>query len=322
MRTPQRNGTISLLCTYFPLQLQETKRDRLLRKWIDGVLDCTWLTLRSADDGRWGGREEFIRPRVSRIRLFSKLGVSTGLKRALGDYPRGEIVFHNHGLWRMHNIYPATISKRNSIPLVISPHGSFGRYPMSFSKWSKKLFLLAGQERALATAHCLHATSEMEYVDIREHGLLKQPICTIPVGVEIPPLRAPDRAVKPGRTVLYLSRLHPKKQPDMLLRAWQALENRNPDWSLRIVGPMNSPYALGLVKLSADLGLKKELTLPERCMIARSSMHSMMPIFMCFLALTKTSASLLRRRWPQACRSSRQKERRGVDLWTIGLGGG
>jgi glycosyltransferase involved in cell wall biosynthesis len=188
-------------------------------------------------------------------RIFRKLGVSNGLKRALFGYSGNETIFHNHGLWRMHNVYPSTVSKRKSIPLIISPHGSFGSYPMSFSRWSKKLFFAAVQGRALSQAHCLHATSDMEYRDIREQGIKEQPVCVIPAGVDIPAPRPADP--RRQRTVLYLSRLHPKKQPDLLLRAWQTVQERNSDWQLRIVGPLDSPYAHGLVKLAGDLNLKR-----------------------------------------------------------------
>jgi len=188
-------------------------------------------------------------------RVFRKIGVSAGLKRALNGYTGGETIFHNHGLWRMHNIYPASASKRTSIPLVISPHGSFGAYPMSFSRWSKKLFLIAVQNQALAAAHCLHATSDMEYRDIREQGMTKQPVCVIPAGVDIPEPRS--AASRDQRTLLYLSRLHPKKRPDMLLRAWKTVAERNPDWRLRMVGPIDSPYADSLLKMARDLGLRR-----------------------------------------------------------------
>lgn len=211
---------------------------------------CELLTTSGGDDVAAPFTRVF-----SESRVFRKLGVSGGLKRALTGYSAGETVFHNHGLWRMHNVYPATVSKRKSIPLVISPHGSFGSYPMSFSKWSKKLFLVAVQGRALSRAHCLHATSDMEYRDIREQGMTKQPVCIIPAGVDIPQPRSADP--RGHRTVLYLSRLHPKKRPDMLLRAWQTVQERNPDWRLRMVGPIDSPYAHGLVKLAGDLGLKR-----------------------------------------------------------------
>lgn len=59
------------------------------------------------------------------------------------------------------------------------------------------------------------------------------------------------------RQLLFLGRIHPVKGVDVLLRAWQAVEHRFPDWDLCIVGPDDGGYRREMEDLAARLGLKR-----------------------------------------------------------------
>jgi glycosyltransferase involved in cell wall biosynthesis len=105
-------------------------------------------------------------------------------------------------------------------------------------------------------ASLLHATSEQEYRDIRAFGL-RQPVVIVPNGIDLP---APvKRRERPShlRTLLYLGRIHPIKGIEILLRAWQPLAARHPDWQLRIVGPDSDSHQASLERLARQLGLDR-----------------------------------------------------------------
>lgn len=104
----------------------------------------------------------------------------------------------------------------------------------------------------MTLADMFHATSMAEYDDIRARGF-SQPISVIPNGVEIPEL-VTSQSDSQTRTLLYLSRIHPTKQVDLLLRVWSKLECGFPNWRLQIAGPLNNPYAQEMQRLSAGLG--------------------------------------------------------------------
>src|SRR2546429_3572739 len=60
-----------------------------------------------------------------------------------------------------------------------------------------------------------------------------QPLCVLPNGIDVPPLRK-SNAQDGRRQLLFLGRIHPKKGLDVLLRAWQAVASRFPEWELHV----------------------------------------------------------------------------------------
>jgi len=122
----------------------------------------------------------------------------------------------------------------------------------------KKLFWPLLQKQALHTAHCLHATSILEYEDIRRMGF-RQPVCLVPNGIDLPEKTATLEEKR--KEILYLGRLHPTKGLDNLLNAWSKLEREFSTWCLIIAGPDASygkgdQYALYLKDLVRKLNLK------------------------------------------------------------------
>ncbi|WP_306253729.1 glycosyltransferase [Parvularcula sp. IMCC14364] len=165
-------------------------------------------------------------------------------------------VIHCNGLWRMPNVYPGEAARRHGAPLVVSPHGMLAEDALKFSSAQKRVFGLLAQDRALATASCIHATSEKELEDVRAYGL-KAPVALIPIGIDIPKLPPKRYDTRSQREVLYLGRLHPIKGIDRLLVAWSRLEAGHPDWRVRIVGPSEAGCIDQLKALASKLGLAR-----------------------------------------------------------------
>jgi glycosyltransferase involved in cell wall biosynthesis len=183
--------------------------------------------------------------------FFYKLGFSFSMFRWLIKQSRLKSIdlIHNHGLWMLPNIYPGYITKKFKIPLLISPRGTLSVHAMKSGTRLKILFWFFFQKNVLKRARCFHATSYAEYNDIRRLGF-KQPVSVIPNGIEIPKLNALKINCQ-IRTLLFLGRIHPIKGLDLLLPAWQELQNNFPSWRLKIVGPDNRGY-LNQIKLLAD----------------------------------------------------------------------
>ena len=144
--------------------------------------------------------------------------------------------------------------RHNSIPLVVSPHGTMSSTAMSSGSIIKKLFWPLMQRPALAATTCFHATAQSEYEDIRRLGF-RQPVAVIPNGIDIPQLQVKKQSE--FRTLLFLGRVHPIKGLDMLLPAWRAVQHRYPDWRLQIVGPDHRGYLKEIQRLAADLCLER-----------------------------------------------------------------
>jgi glycosyltransferase involved in cell wall biosynthesis len=184
--------------------------------------------------------------------LLPRLRLSRGLVAALNEATPHMDVVHAHGLWRLANIYAARAAARARKPFVLSPRGMLGGAALRFSASQKRVFWILGQARAARSAHCIHATSEQEYSDVRAMGL-KAPIAIVPNGIDIRPQLPRNRTGGDLRTVLFLGRLHPKKGLGDLIEAWGRLAGRHPSWRLEVVGPIDSAYAVRLREQAAEM---------------------------------------------------------------------
>ena len=203
-----------------------------------------------------GYQHTIYRQDWANVPLVGRLCASSALHRALKSQARKSDILHIHGLWLMPNIYPAWVARRTGTPLVISPRGMLGQSALQYSRMKKRLFWRALQGSAVASAACLHATSTQEYEDIRRFGL-RGPVAVIPNGVDIPKHDLVPKQGNATKTVLFLGRIHPKKGIDQLIGAWARIQQKYPDWQLRIVGPLNSPYSKTLQKMIAKLGASR-----------------------------------------------------------------
>ena len=91
---------------------------------------------------------------------------------------------------------------------------------------------MAYARRDLFGAATLHATSHQEADELRALGA-GQPIAVIPNGVEQYQTSRPEP--RKTRTVVFLSRLHPKKGVRELVDAWRAVQPAG--WRLILAGP-------------------------------------------------------------------------------------
>lgn len=186
-----------------------------------------------------------------------KLQISVGLSRALLDDEVGCDLIHNHGLWRMANVYGGRAAERRSVPMIVSPRGMLSEVALRFSRHTKAVFWFLWQSGAIERSRCLHATSLSEFADIRRLGITK-PVAIIPNGVDLPNIAlSGDVRLSPARTLLYLGRLHPIKGLEALIAAWSEVEDEFPDWSLRIVGPGEPMHVRQLDNLISRLGVRR-----------------------------------------------------------------
>lgn len=152
-------------------------------------------------------------------------------------------IVHNHILWSMTNIAVGWVVPGKYSKLVTSPRGTLSEWALRRSKWRKKI-IWPLQKPVLERADLLHATCEAEYEDIRRLGF-KQPVLIVPNGIDIPRLKDSHNR-QDIRTLIFISRIHPKKGIEILLDAWASLENKHDDWRLKIIGPGDTRYIQSL----------------------------------------------------------------------------
>jgi glycosyltransferase involved in cell wall biosynthesis len=225
---------------------------RLCEVLIENGID---ITLAALDWETIAGKPAFLRtfPLGGGPR---RLGRSPEMKQWLSRVAASQSVdlIHNNSLWMMPNIYPGQVAKRHNIPLVVTPHGTLSSWAMKSGTSVKSIFWPLLQRPALAATTCFHATAMSEYEDIRRMGF-HQPVAVIPNGIDTPDLH--PSIEKNDKTLLFLGRIHPVKGLDMLLPAWQAVQKRFAEWTLRIVGPDNAGYLTQMKQMAADLRLER-----------------------------------------------------------------
>lgn len=162
-----------------------------------------------------------------------------------------------HGMWRPRNSQIAALARRRGIPYVMFPHGTLDDWSMAQKPVRKRLYHRMFERRNLAAAACVVATSEAERDQASKwvpHGRVS--VAPLPISPMMAHLAgeshahgvAADLAVE-GPTVLFLSRLHPKKGVDLLIEAIGLLKQRGVDCRLLIAGSGPTDYVSRLKSL-------------------------------------------------------------------------
>ena len=172
-------------------------------------------------------------------------------------------ILSTHGLWKYCSVASHGWHRRTVRPYIVHPHGMLESWALQNAKWKKRIAALLYENQHLRGAACLRALCQAEAQSIRAYGM-RNPICIISNGIDLPDLsEATALEVQPfteGRKVLlYLGRLHPKKNVVNLIRAWKQLLNLHPStrasWLLAIAGWSQGGYEAQLKQLTTDLEL-------------------------------------------------------------------
>jgi glycosyltransferase involved in cell wall biosynthesis len=142
-------------------------------------------------------------------------------------------LLHLHGVWLPLFCVAGFVARRRKIPFVVSPHGCFESWALNHKRLKKSLALMTYQGMVNSAATMFFATAEQEVESIRRLNI-SQPVVMIPNGVDVgaPPVRTPCAG---KRTILFLSRIHPKKGLLDLVEAWAKVRDQN--WRIVIAGP-------------------------------------------------------------------------------------
>ena len=168
------------------------------------------------------------------------------------------VLVHDQGVWLQNNHAAVAAARRVGVPLITSPRGMLTRWAVQHKAWKKRLAWLFYQGRDLRAARIFHATSEQEANDLRWLGL-RQPIAVIPNGISLPPWEEPRTGHEP-RTMLFLSRISPKKGLMMLVQAWARA--RPAGWRCVIAGPDEEGHRAEVESVVRALGLEREFSFP------------------------------------------------------------
>ena len=207
-------------------------------------------------DGCGYGLRSYRVSRAAGVVGLGRLGLSADMARGLREAALGGDIMHVHGLWTFSSVLPAWAVRGTACRLVVAPRGMLDAWALRRSARPKRLMWAACQGPVLRRAGLIHATAESEVEAVRALGVAT-PIALVPNGVVMPSDADAARFGSGRRTLLFLSRLHPKKGLEPLLRAWTEVQREFTSWELSIVGPDSDGYAATLKTLAGSLGAER-----------------------------------------------------------------
>jgi poly(glycerol-phosphate) alpha-glucosyltransferase len=193
-------------------------------------------------------------------------GISLSFARAMrADVALFDVV-HAHAVWNFCTYWAMRTAFEARVPYVVAPQGSFEPWALAQSALKKRVLGTLTEVPLFNRAAALQALTETEAAQFRRYGLTA-PTVVVPNGVDLArfnrraPRLADQLGLAPGTaTLLFMSRLHPKKGLDILLRAFALIAAASPRLALVIAGnDAGSGYAETLARLAGTLGIA------ERC---------------------------------------------------------
>ncbi len=175
-------------------------------------------------------------------------------------------IVHLHTMWSTLNAIAASVCRRLDKPYVISPHGMLDPYSLGIKSLKKRVYLKMVESCTIrGAAGVLFTADEERDLAVSQIGHVPHP-GVVGLGADMP--KASDEMLQvrfqsthpelaDKKLIVFLGRLHPKKRPDVVIRAMRGVRAKIPDVALLVVGDGQRDYVDGLKQLSESLGLRE-----------------------------------------------------------------
>lgn len=180
----------------------------------------------------------FFPPRLSESYKYSR-PLSTWLRSNVSSFS----VAHIHAVFNHSSWAAAQSCYQADLPYIVRPLGTLDPWSLSQKSWRKSLFWRLAGKKMLGRAAAVHYTSEPEKLSTEAHlGLNHGRVVALGIEDRCENSREDLARFFPQLTrdpyVLVLSRLHPKKNLDVLLDAFVSLSQREEfsRWRLVLAG--------------------------------------------------------------------------------------
>ena len=177
-------------------------------------------------------------------------------------------ILDNHYLFSYSSTCAGAIARWQNVPYTVRTMGQLAPWALAQSRLKKQVYSFLIERHNLNCAAAIHCTSVGEAEDVRNFGI-KTPTITLPLGVNQPnnwpqakqKIRQIYGISQETPIVLFLSRLHYKKRPDLLLQALSKLVIQEYKFHLLLAGSGETDYLNYLKELVVNLGLTEKVTL-------------------------------------------------------------
>ncbi|MCU1265052.1 MAG: hypothetical protein JWM21_1370 [Acidobacteria bacterium] len=195
---------------------------------------------------------------------------SPSLKRALVDEVGWADVVNVHTLWSYATLAASRSCAAANVPYVLRPCGMLDTWSLSQKSWKKKVYASLVESGTINRAGALWFSSEEERSSSKGFNYQTSDF-VIPLGVTLTEyLELPEKGefrrqfldACSKRILLFLGRITPVKQLDLLIRAYADIANNFPDVVLVIAGPDEGGLSDQLKILAESLGIRERVIFP------------------------------------------------------------
>jgi glycosyltransferase involved in cell wall biosynthesis len=206
---------------------------------------------------------------------FSK-SISYGYVPALRQWCRDNLSNYDavilHGLWMYPNWAVSRECIRARIPYIVFPHGMLDLWSVHgqgvLKRIKKKVYWHWRERKVMEDCCAAFFTTRRELENAIKTftlpscaKLIVNPYGTAPrdLLLRVEPSANVDQGPR-LKVALFLGRIHPKKRPDLLIRAWREA-GLGPEWKLVIAGGGDRSYISALMRMVRELKLENAVQL-------------------------------------------------------------
>jgi glycosyltransferase involved in cell wall biosynthesis len=193
--------------------------------------------------------------------------ISVSLTGWLWQNIRNYDLIHIHYLFSYAPTVAGVIARWYKVPYILRTIGQLTPWALSQSQLKKQIYTALIERTSLNRAAAVHCTTPEEAEDAERYGITA-PKLVLPLGVTIPSiipeasrkLREHYQILPDIPIVLFLSRLHHKKRPDLLIEAISQLSQEGKSVHLILAGAGDNDYTQYLKSLVVSSEIREHTT--------------------------------------------------------------
>ena len=174
---------------------------------------------------------------------------------AFGRWMRDRVndfdVIHVHAVFSHSSAAAMYRARKARRPYIVRPLGNLAPYSLTRSRARKQFFLACGGRALIESAGAVHCTSDEESHEITTNFRVQRAF-SVPNGVDDRLFEIDDSNRE--KVIVYIGRLHPKKNCESLIRAFATTVRDFPQWRLIIAGDGDPRYVRTIHALARPVG--------------------------------------------------------------------
>ena len=178
---------------------------------------------------------------------------SLELKKYLNKNITDFDIIHLHTIWTFPTFIAGKLARKYNIPYILRPCGMLDEWSFSQKYLKKIIYYTLFEKKTINNASFIHCTSISELEESKKYRL-NENTYILPLAVNIGKVIAKIDNYKDTQPyILFFSRLHYKKKPDLLIKAFAKIHQRIPNYKLVLAGPCDEVYKQKLDESNTEI---------------------------------------------------------------------